>query len=46
MTANISYDVDAFFGNDLSKAADENSVLKTGKAVCSGYSSMVNELSR
>ena len=46
ITANISYDTDAFFNNDLTEAADETNALKTGKAVCSGYSSLVSALCR
>ncbi|XP_065056397.1 kyphoscoliosis peptidase-like [Rhopilema esculentum] len=46
VTSNISYDTDAFFNNDLSEAADETNALKTGKAVCSGYSSLVSALCR
>ena len=46
VTSNISYDTDAFFSNNISAAADENNALKTGKAVCSGYSSLVSALCR
>ena len=42
---NISYDTDMYFSGRVSKQ-DYESVLKKKKAVCSGYSSLMNEMCR
>ncbi len=42
---NIAYDADMYFSGRVSKQ-DYESVLKKKKAVCSGYSSLMNEMCR
>ena len=43
MATHITYDVDAFFGNNI-KHVTAKDVLRTRSAVCSGYAGMFDEL--
>ena len=46
VTANIEYDVDSYFNHSFGSSTDKNQVLQNGKAVCDGYASITNEISR
>lgn len=43
---NIQYDVAAYRSGSLTRAADPGSVLATGRAVCSGYSAVFEQMGK
>jgi len=44
ISANIAYDTAAYFGRSASMAYEPQAVLKSGKAVCSGYAALFEYL--
>jgi transglutaminase/protease-like cytokinesis protein 3 len=47
ITDNIKYDMESFLGNKVTnKLCDPKNILKTGKSVCSGYSSIFRDLAK